>query len=201
MIDSILNFLETTGLYAMFTGPSWWKYLIMYIIIGTLFYLAVWRKYEPLLLLPIAFGMLLANLPGAELLHLEYFIVDQPDYGNILVHGGLLDILYIGVKVGLYPSLIFMGVGAMTDFYAADSQPKKSAARCGGSAWDLRRLYRCADTGLHTGGRRLHWYNRRSRRTDRHPCGQDAGPDAARSDCDRCVFLYGADPDHPGRPS
>lgn len=124
MIDAILNFLETTGLYTMFTGPSWWKYLIMYIVIGSLFYLAIWRKYEPLLLLPIAFGMLLANLPGAELLHMDYFLANEPDYGYILVHGGLLDILYIGVKVGLYPSLIFMGVGAMTDFTPLIANPK-----------------------------------------------------------------------------
>ncbi len=124
MIEAIINFLKTTGVYAMFAGSSGWKYVVMYILIGLLFYLAIWRKFEPLLLLPIAFGMLLANLPGAELYHMEYFMVDSPDYGYILTHGGLLDIIYIGVKVGLYPSLIFMGVGAMTDFTPLIANPK-----------------------------------------------------------------------------
>ena len=82
------------------------------------------EKFEPLLLLSIAFGMLLANLPGVELFHMEYFMVDNPDYGYILTNGGLLDVIYIGVKAGLYPSLIFMGVGAMTDFTPLIANPK-----------------------------------------------------------------------------
>ncbi|MGI6202398.1 MAG: sodium ion-translocating decarboxylase subunit beta [Eubacteriales bacterium] len=108
----------------MFSGPSGWKYIVMYILIGILFYLAIWKKFEPLLLLSIAFGMLLANLPGVELFHMEYFMVDNPDYGYILTNGGLLDVIYIGVKAGLYPSLIFMGVGAMTDFTPLIANPK-----------------------------------------------------------------------------
>ncbi len=122
-MEALINFLKTTGIYTMFTGPSWWKYLVMYVIIGILFYLAIWRKYEPLLLLPIAFGMFLANLPGAGLLHLEKFLVASPDYGDILVNGGLIDILYIGVKTGLFPSLIFLGIGAMTDFTPLIANP------------------------------------------------------------------------------
>ena len=101
-----------------------YKYLIMYVIIGVLFYLAVVKKFEPLLLLPIAFGMLLANLPGAELFHMDFFLEEHPDYGMILQQGGLLDLLYIGVKLGIYPSLIFMGVGAMTDFTPLIADPK-----------------------------------------------------------------------------
>jgi len=124
MIEAIVNFLKTTGVYEMFSGPSGWKYIVMYILIGILFYLAIWKKFEPLLLLSIAFGMLLANLPGAELFHMEYFMVDNPDYGYILTNGGLLDVIYIGVKAGLYPSLIFMGVGAMTDFTPLIANPK-----------------------------------------------------------------------------
>ena len=79
MLDAIINFLGTTGIAHMFSAESdtaWWQYLIMYVIVGALFYLAIAKKFEPLLLLPIAFGMLLANLPGADLIHLEYFFDD-----------------------------------------------------------------------------------------------------------------------------
>ncbi|MDD6800824.1 MAG: sodium ion-translocating decarboxylase subunit beta [Firmicutes bacterium] len=117
MLESIKNFWESTGLFAAGGSPELLiKYLVMYVIIGVLMYLAIWRKFEPLLLLPIAFGMLLANLPGAELIHMDWYLVAHPDYGYIVQNGGLLDILYLGVKLGVYPSLIFMGVGAMTDF-------------------------------------------------------------------------------------
>ena len=76
IIKAIGDFLGTTGIAKMFSAESttaWWQYLIMYVIIGTLFYLAIVKKFEPLLLMPIAFGMLLANLPGAELIHLDFF--------------------------------------------------------------------------------------------------------------------------------
>ncbi len=124
MIDTIVNFWNTTGISQALRQPSAWKYIIMYIIIGTLFYLAIFKKFEPLLLLPIAFGMLLINIPGANMLHMEYFLADKPDYGMILRQGGLIDLLYIGVKIGLYPSLIFIGVGAMTDFSPLIANPK-----------------------------------------------------------------------------
>ena len=74
LLDAIKSFLGTTGIAKMFSAESdtaWWQYIIMYVIIGTLFYLAIAKKFEPLLLMPIAFGMLLANLPGAELMHLD----------------------------------------------------------------------------------------------------------------------------------
>ena len=216
MLDAIKNFLGTTGIAYMFSAESgvpWWQtlaqYLIMYVIVGALFYLAIAKKFEPLLLLPIAFGMLLANLPGAELIHLEFFFDDYyiavengqltgilaPQVQDFLTnflgykefysitddsltvkldfivetlktagytvdikqiqegfrsyvdgaylaadgtihiemltmvkevinHGGLIDILYLGVKLGIYPSLIFMGVGAMTDFTPLIANPK-----------------------------------------------------------------------------
>ena len=73
MLDAVKNFLSKTGLSILFKNPDWWKTVIMYVIIGTLFYLAIVKKFEPLLLMPIAFGMLLANLPGANLMHLEFF--------------------------------------------------------------------------------------------------------------------------------
>lgn len=125
MLETIQKFLETTGVASLLeSGTPVWKYLVMYAIIGVLFYLAVVKKFEPLLLLPIAFGMLLANLPGAELFHMNFFLEESPDFGKILHEGGLLDLLYIGVKLGIYPSLIFMGVGAMTDFTPLIADPK-----------------------------------------------------------------------------
>ncbi len=140
MKEDILNFLGTTGISRLISDHDWWKYLIMYAIVGVLVYLAVVKKFEPLLLLPIAFGMFLANLPGAELMHLEYFfddyyiakgVVDEGAHASmwtiiqeVVNNGGLLDILYLGVKLGIYPSLIFLGVGAMTDFSPLISNPK-----------------------------------------------------------------------------
>ena len=206
MLDAIMKFLSTTGIAQLIAEPGWWQYLVMYVIIGALFYLAIVKKFEPLLLMPIAFGMLLANLPGANLIHLEYFFDDYyiaVEDGNLvgtlamnvesflhgflggnseyftmtenalsinidaifeaapgmdleylqsafesyvpgayldaagLLHikmshvikevvnnGGLVDILYLGVKLGVYPSLIFMGVGAMTDFTPLIANPK-----------------------------------------------------------------------------
>ena len=122
-MDTILEFLKTTGVYLM----QDWRTLVMYLIVAVLFYLAIVRKFEPLLLLPIAFGMLLANLPGAELIHTDWFIEVEgkyPNFGRILRDGGLLDILYLGVKLGVYPPLIFLGVGAMTDFGPLIANPK-----------------------------------------------------------------------------
>lgn len=122
-METILEFLKTTGVYLM----SDWRTLVMYAIVAVLFYLAIVKKFEPLLLLPIAFGMLLANLPGAELMHTDWFIEVEgkyPNFGKILREGGMLDILYLGVKLGVYPPLIFMGVGAMTDFGPLIANPK-----------------------------------------------------------------------------
>ena len=199
IIKAITDFLTKTGVYQLFSESNWWQYLVMYVIVGVLFYLAIVKKFEPLLLMPIAFGMLLANLPGANLIHLEYFfddyyisVVDGQLTGTLAVHlenflanlnpmiytitedsitfnleslaeadieyfnslfdfylgdaayvsdglvhirmshvikevvnnGGLLDVLYLGVKLGVYPSLIFMGVGAMTDFTPLIANPK-----------------------------------------------------------------------------
>ena len=136
MVDAIRNFLGSTGIAQLFATSDWWKTLIMYAICGILFYLAVVKKFEPLLLLPIAFGMLLANLPGANLFHMKWFIDGVPmDNGTVsaelkdvvvytLGNGGLVDLLYLGVKLGIYPSLIFLGIGAMTDFTPLIANPK-----------------------------------------------------------------------------
>ena len=119
---------STTGLPILFKDPTLLvQTLIMYVIIGVLFYLAIVRKFEPLLLLPIAFGMLLANLPGANLFHMDLFIHEDGSPINIqtiVEQGNLIDFLYLGVKLGIYPSLIFLGVGAMTDFSALIANPK-----------------------------------------------------------------------------
>lgn len=125
MLNTLLNFLDSTGVARLVEDPEFLiKTLIMYGIVIVLLYLAIVRKFEPLLLLPIAFGMLLANLPGANLMHLDWYLEKKIDWGYILNNGGIVDILYIGVKLGIYPSLIFMGVGASTDFTALISNPK-----------------------------------------------------------------------------
>ena len=180
MLETIQNFLNTTGIARMFASSDWWQTLVMFIIAFVLVYFAIVKKFEPLLLLPIAIGMLLTNLPGSGMFHLDLFIPPQEavdaldlafkdgilsvaeytqllehgvgvdaifsgtsdvvftqeaydslmhsltdiNYGAVLKNGGLLDILYIGVKLGVYPCLIFIGIGAMTDFSPLISNPK-----------------------------------------------------------------------------
>ena len=127
LLESLLNFWESTGIYKLINSveAQWWQTIVMLGIVCVLAYLAIVRGFEPLLLLPIAIGMLLTNLPGGGLFHESYFMTSDPiNYGEVLRHGGLLDILYIGVKTGLYPCLIFIGIGAMTDFTPLISNPK-----------------------------------------------------------------------------
>ena len=127
-MDKILNTLsilwETSGFYMMSFD---FRQLVMIAIACLLLYLGLVKKFEPLLLVGIAFGMLLTNLPGANVYHPELwdaYIAGEITFTGIIHEGGLLDILYIGVKSGLYPSLIFMGVGAMTDFGPLIANPK-----------------------------------------------------------------------------
>ena len=119
------------AIIAGFTSQGGWQNLVMIAIGCVLLYLAIVKKFEPLLLCGIAFGCILTNLPGAGLYHQELWnnFMDAEheayhSYGAILREGGLLDIFYIGVKTSLYPCLIFMGVGAMTDFGPLLSNPK-----------------------------------------------------------------------------
>lgn len=126
MWTDILDFFRTMG----FMNIDW-RQLVMLFVSFFLLYLAIKKQYEPLLLLPIAFGMLLTNLPGANMYHPElwdaFLDANSPayhSYGAILKDAGLLDVLYIGVKAGLYPCLIFIGVGAMTDFGPLIANPK-----------------------------------------------------------------------------
>ena len=124
MLEAIQNFLNTTGIARWFSNGDWWQTGLMFIISFALVYLAIVKKFEPLLLLPIAIGMLLTNLPGANMFHLDFFIAQDINYGQVLHDGGLLDLLYLGVKLGIYPCLIFIGIGAMTDFSPLISNPK-----------------------------------------------------------------------------
>ncbi len=142
MLESLLEFLTGTGIWQLFfkategeglfslAGSTWsfdimcWQTVVMLLISFALIYLAIGKKFEPLLLLPIAVGMLLTNLPGAGMFHLDFFIAESVDYVEVLHHGGLLDLLYLGVKLGIYPCLIFIGIGAMTDFTPLIANPK-----------------------------------------------------------------------------
>ena len=151
-MEAILNFIQQTGFYMIANGDI--KVLIMMVISFVLMYLAIVKKFEPLLLLPIAFGMLCTNLPGAEMYHEILFAgghvnwelfggapvtaeflaelsalgVSEAVLGTVSVGQsisvGLIDVLYLGVKLGIYPCLIFMGVGAMTDFGPLIANPK-----------------------------------------------------------------------------
>ncbi len=135
-IETLVGIMNASG-FAAFFEPGGWKYAVMIAVACGLLYLAIVKQFEPLLLLPIAFGMLLANLPGAGIYHPELWVLtgDGIDFGRVLHDGGVLDILYIGVKLGIYPPLIFLGIGAMTDFGPLISNPKSfllgAAAQCG----------------------------------------------------------------------
>ena len=142
-VSTIQGLIADSG----FLGMTWQNGL-MILLSFVLFYLAIVKQYEPLLMLPIAFGMLLTNLPNAGLYHAElwdpsknpYFApeyIEQGanvlvqftketslDYGRVLHDGGLLDMLYLGVKLGIYPPIIFLGIGAMTDFGPLIANPK-----------------------------------------------------------------------------
>ena len=129
----LLNLWNDSGFAAIIAGfgQGGWQNLVMLAISCVLLYLAIVKQFEPLLLCGIAFGCLLTNLPGAGLYNQELwtnFMTEGHEayhsYGTILREGGLLDFFYIGVKTSIYPCLIFMGVGAMTDFGPLRSNPK-----------------------------------------------------------------------------
>ncbi len=152
-MEAIANFLTSTGFYQFFQGGNW-KSAIMLVIACILLFLGIVKKFEPLLLVPIAIGMLVTNLPGAGMFHeilfagghvhwelfggqpiTAEFIAEMQAAGvadavlNTVSVGqtisvGLVDVLYLGIKLGIYPCLIFMGVGAMTDFGPLIANPK-----------------------------------------------------------------------------
>lgn len=120
---NVLEVLKNLWSSSGFAGLEWQSY-VMIAIACVLLYLGIVKKFEPLLLIGIAFGMLVSNLSLVEgnfLYHSDWWVGEEAaqngvNYGRVLREGGFVDILYIGVKTGIYPSLIFMGVGAMTDF-------------------------------------------------------------------------------------
>ena len=123
-MNVLIEFLKETGVAQLIKSPL---SLIMIAISCALLYLGIVKKYEPLLLVPIAVGMLLTNLPGVGMFHHEIFAggtASSIDWKALLSDGGLLDYLYLGVKLGIYPCIIFMGIGAMTDFGPLIASPK-----------------------------------------------------------------------------
>lgn len=128
--ETVVNLWHRSGFANMSLGN-----LGMLLVALVLLYLAIVKKYEPLLLLPIAFGMLLTNLPMGGVFHMEFF---DPDHiaglgyekgtlfavNEVFSRGGLLDFLYLGIKLGIYPPLIFLGIGAMTDFGPLLANPR-----------------------------------------------------------------------------
>ena len=131
--EVLLNLWESSGFSYIFANLTTvgWQNLVMLIISCVLLYLAIVKQFEPLLLCGIAFGCLLSNLPGGGLytpeLWAEFMDAASPyyhSYGHVMSNGGLIDFFYIGVKTSIYPCLIFMGVGAMTDFGPLLSNPK-----------------------------------------------------------------------------
>ena len=127
-LNAVTGIANESGFAGLIQNPG---YLAMIAVACVLIYLAIAKQFEPLLLLPIAFGMLLANLPFGEIIHMDLFIPPEgadpslyPMFGEILHNGGLADMLYLGVKLGIYPPLIFLGIGTMTDFGPLISNPK-----------------------------------------------------------------------------
>ncbi len=121
-LNTLVDLWNESGIKNM-TIPS----LIMILISFVFLYLAIKKEFEPLLLLPIAFGMLLTNLPLSGMYHPELFDISggkSLEFGRILHEGGLLDLLYLGVKLQIYPPLIFLGIGCMTDFGPLIANPK-----------------------------------------------------------------------------
>ena len=165
ILNTIKNFIGSMGFNYIFGEQSYvdgtwmgWQYLVMYAIAIVLIYLAIAKKFEPLLLLPIAIGMLLTNLPGANLFHLEMWI-DEAGHMTVLESiqmvinkGGFLDLLYVGVKLGIYPCIIFMGIGAMTDFTPLIANPKYFLIGAGAQTGVFVAFSAAFMTGLYTIG-------------------------------------------------
>lgn len=130
VVEIFLNTLKDLAVSSGFAGLDY-KAVIMILISFVFMYLAIVKKFEPLLLLPIAFGMMLTNIPGANMYHPDLFVGYENeagqhviDYLKVMQEGGLLDILYMGVKLQIFPPLIFLGIGCMTDFGPLISNPK-----------------------------------------------------------------------------
>ena len=179
-MQAIINFCEQTGFYQFFQGDNW-KCAIMIVVAIVLLFLGIVKKFEPLLLVPIAVGMLVTNLPGAEMYHeilfagghihwdlfggnpiTAEFIAEMQNAGvsEAVLNGitvgqtvsvGLIDVLYLGIKLGIYPCLIFMGVGAMTDFGPLIANPKSLLLGAAAQLGIFLTYVGCRLSGLFTG--------------------------------------------------
>ena len=157
--EVLLNLWNSSGFAYIFSGFSagGWQNLVMIIIACVLLYLGIVKKFEPLLMCGIAFGCLLTNLPMGGLYHDELWqaFMDPNNaayhsYGAIMREGGLLDIFYIGVKTSLYPCLIFMGVGEMSDFGPLLSNPKSLLLGAAAQLGVFLAFFAAKATGLFT---------------------------------------------------
>ena len=191
ILEVLKKLLGESG-FAGFFQNGGWQNAVMIVIAFVLLYLGIKKKFEPLLLVGIAFGCLLANIsyfPGLSeelnqtnaLYHPELWeaFLDSASpyyhsYGHVLAHAGLLDIFYVGVKAGLYPSLIFMGVGAMTDFGPLISNPKSlllgAAAQLGVFVAFFGAILLGFTGPQAASSQAQHYHNGEFRQAEFHPC-------------------------------
>ena len=202
-METIMNFLQQTG-FSMI--PENWKMLVMIAISLVLAYLAIVKKFEPLLLLPISFGMLLTNLPGAEMFHEQLFAGGHVNWDLLAgktveidgvattISAGLIDYLYLGVKLGIYPCLIFMGVGAMHGLRPLLANPKTLLLGAAAQLGIFIVPSSCAPSaGLYPGGSGFHRHHRRRGRPHGHLSSPfSLAPASAGPHRGSCVFLHGA---------
>ena len=148
--DTIQKFLSEMMFAEVITSGKW----IMILVACFFLYLAIHKQYEPLLLLPIAFGMLITNLPGAEMYHTELFEGGHVHWENFSATAGLIDYLYLGVKLGIYPPLIFLARRRDDRLRSPDRQPQVPAAGRCRAAGHLHRVLWRLDLRHDAGSRR-----------------------------------------------
>ena len=125
IFTNIAEIFAKSGWAQIFFTEGGWKYAVMLAVACVLLYLAIVKQFEPLLLLPIGFGMLMTNLPLDGIFHMDIFInsTNHIDWALLGSSGGRVDYIYLGVKLGIYPPLIFLGIGTMTDFEPLIARP------------------------------------------------------------------------------
>ncbi len=125
ILTNISEIFANSGWAQIFFAEGGWKYAVMIVVACVLLYLAIAKQFEPLLLLPIGFGMLMTNLPLDGIFHMNIFIneTNHIDWALLGSTGGMADYIYLGVKLGIYPPLIFLGIGTMTDFTPLIARP------------------------------------------------------------------------------
>ena len=125
IFTNIAEIFANSGWAQIFFAEGGWKYAVMIGVACVLLYLAIVHQFEPLLLLPIGFGMLMTNLPLDGIFHMDIFINETQHINWELLgtSGGMADYIYLGVKLGIYPPLIFLGIGTMTDFEPLIARP------------------------------------------------------------------------------